>query len=387
MNTGKPLSRATIWFALCVTTLIGLAIMVLLPRGFSPPLVAETGRQQARSSMDVPGLRNPVIGSYLRQLTVLEPHIHEGLSIYPLIAKSTFDLDRCLTLDQALKRGALHVTELGEEGQVNVVLVENTSDNYIFIMSGEILKGAKQDRTVQNDLLIPPHSGKIRVRVFCTEHGRWVKMSESFEPAEYAVPNTVRQVARVSKDQGSVWSSIAASQSRLQVAAPTGAAREVYDDKRVQQSIAPYITSLADVPDVHPRVVGVAAAFGRRIIAIDIFGTTELFRSLYPKLLRSYAVDVIGSAWSGETSVKEITALLNRAVSAQWRQAQTDGVGAALEFHELTLDGFALLYKEMLIHCDLFVTNTPPIKPLMEKDHPQESPTPDLDFRRRQHLR
>jgi len=375
------------WCGLSAAVLIAVGVVAFSTQGFSTPPNVDTISSRVLPSPDVPGMQNPIIGKYLEKLAVLEPRRHEGLSIYPIIAKSTFPIGSYLTLDRALKRGVLRVTELGESAKVNTVLLENTSGEYIYIMSGEILKGAKQDRTMQNDLLAPPDSGKLKVHVFCTEHGRWVNKTESFEAAEYAVPNRVRQAAKVSKDQSSVWSSISENQSRLQVETPTAAAKEVYADKRVQDDIDPYIKTLSDVPEVHPRVVGVAATFGKRILAVDIFGDTDMFRALYPKLLKSYVVDVVGDAWTGTTTLKEIESFLSRAASAQWLPGQTDGVGAALEFHKGTLHGSALLYKEMLIHSDMFVGEVSMMAPPVGELNQQVSPTPNLQQRREQHTR
>jgi len=48
------------------------------------------------------------------------------------------------------------------------------------IQSGDIVKGGRQDRTMQYDLLVPPKSQKMPLSSFCVESGRWGK-SEVYE--------------------------------------------------------------------------------------------------------------------------------------------------------------------------------------------------------------
>jgi len=72
---------------------------------------------------------------------------------------------------------------------------------------------------------------------------------------------------------------------------------------------------------------------------------------------------------------------LAAARDATWTKGQTDGVGLGLEFSRPPLSGSALLYKEMVVHSDVFLKDEP---------DPGEAPsrrTPNLDIRRQQRSR
>jgi hypothetical protein len=307
---------------------------------------------------------------YLGRLQVLAPEIHDGLALYPLVAKADYPLSNHLTLDEAIQAKALKVTELSGSAEVNTLLLENTGAKPIFVMAGEILRGAKQDRTMQNDLLIPPKSGKMKVSVFCTEHGRWVENSAQFESANEAVPNRVRQAAKIDKNQSAVWSSISDNQSRLKAAAPTQAAKDVYENKAVQKDLQPFITKLGGLTKRHAHVVGVIAAHGDRLIAVDVFGDDHLFGRLYPKLLRSYAVDVLNDKPKGAFSAKEAALLLTMATSAEWLRRPTEGVGTALELSQKRVHGSALLDGQMALHADVFEGEAQPQPPVSREAIP-----------------
>jgi hypothetical protein len=316
---------------------------------------------------------------YLAGLSVGEPESYAGLTLYPLTAAKDVSLARLLTLDEALKSKALVVTELEGGAEVNTLMLENTSARPIFLMSGEIMRGAKQDRTMQNDQLIPPHSGKLRVSVFCTEHGRWTETSSSFQASDQAVPNSVRQAAKVAKEQGSVWSSIDQNQRRLEASAPTSAAKDVYENKRVKRDLKPYLDHLAGLSARHAHTVGVVAAFGGRLVAVDAFGDDGLFARLYPKLLRSYAVDVLSDKPSGAF---DAAALLKLAATGDWKPRVTEGFAHAFELDAKDHHGSALLDGATTVHMDLFEGTVPEPEPA-PMHRPQMNRNPRQDNLRR----
>ncbi len=325
---------------------------------------------------------NGHLARYLDKLAVLPGKDYKGLTVYPLVAREDFPLGDYLTLDEALKRGSLRVTELEGGAQVNTLLLENTGDKHVFILAGEVMKGAKQDRTIQSDLLVPPRSGKLKASAFCTEHGRWAETTRSFQAADVAVPNSVRKAAKQGKEQGRVWDSIAKAQSKLAVSAPSGAAKAIYESRTVQTDMKPYLDKLADVPKLDSHTVGVAAAFGDKLVALDVFGDDDLLRRLYSKLLRSYVVDVMGDAWHGTTSADDVRKFLTSAGKARWSKGDTDGVGLGLEFKAPPLAGSALLYKEMVVHSDLFLDDAATLEDA-RPDGNRISP-PNLNLRRQQ---
>src|SRR4029453_7112096 len=63
-----------------------------------------------------------------------------------------------------------------ETADVNELEVENLSKEFdVFIQSGDIVKGGKQDRVLAASIIIPARSGRVRIESFCVESGRWTK--------------------------------------------------------------------------------------------------------------------------------------------------------------------------------------------------------------------
>jgi hypothetical protein len=99
-------------------------------------------------------------------------------------------------------------------------------------------------------------------------------------------------------------------------------------------------------------------------------------------------VDIVGDAWRGSVDVDDMEKLIAKASDVSWTRGSTDGVGSAFEFHRGTLHGSALLYKEMVIHSDLFVAEVQPLRRgEIQPRNQLNSPPPNLDHRREQHTR
>ena len=98
------------------------------------------------------------------------PYTHENITIYLIHGEDKLKGKAPLTLDEALEQKKVVVHETGN---VNELSVENVSDDDVFIQSGDIVKGGRQDRVVQHDIILPPKSGKLSLASFCVESGRW----------------------------------------------------------------------------------------------------------------------------------------------------------------------------------------------------------------------
>jgi hypothetical protein len=127
----------------------------------------------------VDGLSGEKIQDLIETLEVGEPVYYDNLTIVPVYTTHVKDRSRYTTLDEALDKRWLEITEV-DGGRVPQVRLRNRSDKYIFVMGGEILTGCRQDRIVGRDLMIRPHSKNVIVPVYCVEQGRWNYESEEF---------------------------------------------------------------------------------------------------------------------------------------------------------------------------------------------------------------
>src|SRR5437762_1881099 len=98
-------------------------------------------------------------------LQVNEPQEDSGLQIFGLRWQADTEL-RYLTLDEAMAAGSLEVAEISESGSVPKLKVTNRSDLMTFLMSGEQLIGAKQNRVLNVSVMVPARQ-EISIPVSC----------------------------------------------------------------------------------------------------------------------------------------------------------------------------------------------------------------------------
>lgn len=326
-----------------------LALSIALAAGASALLAASESLLRAPSSRRL----DPIV----RRMEVGKPIRYRGLTVFPVTLRQA-DPSGYLTLDEALRKGLLRVTEVGS-GSVNEVYVTNESDRHVFMMAGEVIVGAKQDRMVTDDTLVPPRSGKLLVKVYCTEHGRWSGPTLAFESSALGAYPSLRAQARASGSQSVVWDEVRRKRGALAPeAAPTEALRAVQADREVQRKLDTYRSKeLVDLPKLSADTVGVVVALDGQIKAADVFGSHDLLTRLWSKLLDSYAMDAVevaGASWRDEVTVSEARRFLRTAIDAVVVRKSTPGVGELLSVQANDVTGQALLYQDDLVHLELF---------------------------------
>lgn len=293
--------------------------------------------------------------SWLADCEVQGPRRSGSLILFPLSGNREA-LPRCRSLDSALMQDEMVVRELREEGDVNRLVVENRGDRPVFIMAGEILCGARQDRVLKNDLWLPADSGEVTVAVYCVEHGRWGYKGDKrkFDSGGSISNLRVRQAAMSEAGQGAVWDSVAETQKANGVASPSGALRVVYEDGRLSRRLDNVVSDLRDLPDDYPEMNGVAVQIDERVVAVDVFPDRRLLVSLWPKLVRSYALEALG-ADSRQTALSrsQVQRFLNDAATCNWSLSDTPGRGDLYSMHDGGLDGQALEQPEGLAHLQI----------------------------------
>jgi len=195
---------------------------------------------------------------------------------------------------------------------LNELAIENTGSTDVYVQSGDIVKGGKQDRTIAMDFIAPAHSGKIPIAAFCVEHGRWQQRGEETAGTFSSSGRTlatrgVKLAVRSKQDQGEVWKEVEVAQMKLAdsvgkpVAAPESKSslQLTLEDKAVKESSEEYEKALAGVVEGKNDVIGYAFAINGKVNSADIYGSSGLFRKLWPKLIKASAVEATSEKKEG----------------------------------------------------------------------------------------
>jgi hypothetical protein len=203
--------------------------------------------------------------------------------------------------------------------------IENVSESdEVFVQAGDIVKGGQQDRTLAFDLIVPPKSGKVPLKSFCVEAGRWTRRGAEeagrFGSAkENLNSNALKFAARKSMSQQEVWDNVAKNQADLakKVAAPVQAAESrtslqlTLEHKKVVEAVEAYVKKIQDCPAGKKDVIGYAVCINGKVNNADVYACNALFLKLWPKLLKATAVEAVA-----EKTDKKFTPATAEAVQA-----------------------------------------------------------------------
>jgi hypothetical protein len=194
-------------------------------------------------------------------LVVLEPVAYKNLTIYPISVPKVKDNSNYLHLDRALK-GSLNISEWGS-GEVPRLKLRNRSGKKVFIMTGEIITGARQDRMSAQDVLVGAKSKTLNIKVYCVEEGRWVMQSQGFAGGGSAGTSKLRRSATMKHSQGKIWRDVAEKSRDSRVTSSTGTMQAVFDNPRIKRQVRGYQKTFQDLPRKTDNMVGFVAATSR----------------------------------------------------------------------------------------------------------------------------
>jgi hypothetical protein len=258
------------------------------------------------------------------------PYTHDNLSIFLIhgAAKTAKPAGKYITLQEAMEQKKVVVYETGS---VNELAIENLGDKDIYIQSGDIVKGGRQDRVFPDDFVLQTRSGKVPINSFCVEHGRWTKRggeaSDHFNASNQALPNKALKLAARSTSQGQtkVWSEV--EKSNRKVAASAGYAsgappspsptsmQMALEDKHVSEKTDAYIRDLAGVVEGKTDVVGYAFAINGALNSADVYASNDMFVRMWPKLLRASAVEALTERQESRTFTPPSTSVVRSVIA------------------------------------------------------------------------
>jgi hypothetical protein len=289
------------------------------------------------------------------------PYTHKNLTVYLIHGANKSNGKAPLTLQEAMAQKKVRVIETGD---VNQLAIQNVSNEEVFVQSGDIVKGGQQDRVLAMDLIVPPRSGRIPIDSFCVEQGRWQQRGQeavaAFSSSEQMLNHKDLKIAAKGKSsQNEVWAKVAESQDKLGrnarvaaspivvagAAAGGGVAAYVpppamdvtsaasrsslqltLENKVVKETADEYIKALSSAIAGKADVIGYAFAINGSINSADVYSSHALFAKLWPKLLKSSAVEAIAEfdqAGKAEAvSVEAVQAFLTEAETGSAEQKQ-----------------------------------------------------------------
>ncbi len=290
------------------------------------------------------------------------PVSFRNLTLFPILGEGAAGGAEYLTLEEALARKEARVTEVCESGSVPELLFANEGALPIFLLDGEELIGARQNRVLNLSILVAGGRTLV-IPVSCVERGRWHARSREFSSAARAQYSKGRasRMAQVTEsmkhggrqsDQQAVWHDLELKFGELAADSPTRAMSDIYDGEsaRLEGYVRKFLPERGQV--------GALFGIGGRVAGIELFCSDVMLSKLLPKLVRSYGLDALGE--TGEEpggaalTVKEAARFMSRIGRARALRMPALGEGEDVRLSGRTLSGAALIKDGAVVHLSAF---------------------------------
>jgi hypothetical protein len=272
------------------------------------------------------------LNTVIRAIQISQPLRYESLSVFPL-SSDTESSVKYLLEKEAFASDAIIVKEIDKDGVVSELKVESRCNFPVLLLEGSELAGAKQNRVLNCDVLVPPHQ-TIHLPVSCVEQGRWNYKSAKFTATGRHSPWRLRHMLKASvtealkakrghrSDQQGIWKEVARQQESLRVFSTTKAMADTFK------------SNLDRIQDFHEKLAypegtsGFAVAVADTVVSLDLFDKATACKEMWDRLLSGNIVDALEASPAGRLAeVVEVERLLALLDNATWEQYTPIGVG------------------------------------------------------------
>lgn len=269
-----------------------------------------------------------------------------------------------ISVGKAAETGKVKITEIDEGGRVGTILVQNDSDDSIFIAEGDLLQGAKQNRVVIASVFITPRL-KFNLPVNCVEQGRWRHKSRGFTPHNQSAPTDLKRKLRNTvhnniimnrthiADQMLTWSSVEEKSAYYHMRSGTNDLLEIMEEKRKRDE-----AELKDLINPGENANGLALFYAGELVQIENFNRGDIYAEYYRKIVLG-AYDEYGmfsrkefTPGKGELEYKT-REMFDRIETWEKTLHKSIAAGEEKRFRDEVTSGFELIYDNKLVHLSL----------------------------------
>lgn len=312
------------------------------------------------------------VETYLLEMELGAGASFENMTVFELLRPKNGGPEY-VTLREAIERGVFTVTEVSEGGSVPELMVVNKGDVAVLLLDGEEVRGAKQNRILNTTILVGPQS-TIKVPVSCVEHGRWSYQEREFKESGNVMHREMRalNVRRVSEslasvkqfrsNQGEIWDKVSELACDMKVPSATGAMNDVYQAKGAD--LEGYLKSFR----LANGQKGILVFVDGRPAGMDFVSREAAFATLFPKLVKSYAMEAMvlterrkhgrgkddAAKAMAKPSADEAREFLKRAAASEEKKYESVGLGWAYRYAGTDVVGSALAFNESVVHMAFF---------------------------------
>jgi hypothetical protein len=302
----------------------------------------------------------PIFQHILTNIRIGEPQIFSNLAVVPLFYNEE-TAEKFISLKTALEKGLAKINETSESGTVGTLSVQNDSEQALFLMDGEELVGAKQNRMINTSILIKAKS-QVAIPVSCTEQGRWRFEARTFSDSGHIMPAKARNSKNARMEynlrtrdsfeagQREVWNEVASYQRNFSTHSGSSAMRDTFVQK--QHELEEFVKALP----IQETQQGMIVLINGVPVVGDFLIHPYNYANVHEKLIKSAALEAL---LEGQRTVYPIELMVEATnlISAVAKTNETyhPGVdlGENLVYEGETVSGSALVFEDEILHLNI----------------------------------
>jgi len=280
-----------------------------------------------------------------------------------------------ISIHNAFRTNSVKVEEVSESGNVNELFLTNLSNKYLFIMDGDILKGAKQNRVVNTSILVGPNK-KMFIPVSCVEQGRWNYRSDKFRPSDEVAHGKIRREKSMNiyfnegsgkekyqANQSQVWGNVEESMGQLGVFSSTASHSDTFREKQKD------FTKLISKITLNKNANGLAYFVNGTLSGIEIFNRNDVYADYFEKLKYAIAMDaeiklltrVESESISDDKVIEDILYCIDDFNNQLDKIDSCEGAGLGVESRLVTDKEvyYDLTYQKQTVHQSILIFDGP----------------------------
>lgn len=289
----------------------------------------------------------PITKSEFKDYSLSGPYTHKNLSLFLIHGKNRIEADTFLSLNEAMEKNVLTIYETGT---VNQLEVENVSDaSHVYIQSGDIIKGGKQDRTLTYDMVLSPKSGRVPLKSFCVESGRWTRrgseaVGQFNDNSALACSLDLKKAVRVSQSQQQVWENVSKMQAKLSSNVGVSVQDErsstslqlTMENDKLKETRKEYLEKLESVPSSQQEnVIGFAFTINGKINSAEVYASDKIFKKMWKKLIEATVTEAFAEYQKDATfeslDAKQVQTFLQKAEAGEAKGMEINQRNQAVE--------------------------------------------------------
>ena len=243
--------------------------------------------------------------------------------------------------DNLLLKNLAEAREIHESGDVSKINVLNKSNDFLILHDGEIITGAKQNRTVDKTVILQSRQSQ-NIDVLCVEKGRWHSTGSTFSSHNAKLGMNIRYSKELYNEnkQNTVWSEIDKLYQNHNTVSPTSDLCSLQEEINIDKSFNTEFKS-----KVFNKVYNGIIVKSPTISFIEIFYDYYIFENQISKSLNS----LLNFQENNENSNLNLDESLNNLKQSIWLKESKDTNESSMSY-SCSTKGRAVFYNHKLVH-------------------------------------